>query len=490
MDLQEFQRIRASADDLFTKGKLRNALDAYESIKEYARTDPKLLMRVGDIHRKLGNDQAAIEEYQGALKSYAKGGFIVKAIAICKLILSINPSQRNIERSLVELYAQRSRDEAEAFFDRTPPEGGAYETDVPLGAPAGADAGFAEDSGEPPIEPVALDEIESISPLQNDEVVSGEGLAHDEGPEERPEAGRHDITVEFEEDWVEDDLSSGTAGRVEPVARSMEAGEGLRTPLFSDLNPVELAEVIKGLKARSVGMGDYVYRAGEIGKSIFVVTSGAAEEIGRTKYGEEIKCANHMDGDFFGEDAYFSGLQRKTDLMAVTDMELLEIEKEEMEKIAAVHPHVSEVLSGFYKERVLERVLATSKVFRHLAETDRRGLIELASVEHCETGSDMVREGVPDDEKMYIIASGAAEVWRRGPAGSKRPLARLLTSDYFGEVALMLSKPRTATVTALSPMDLIAFSRESLSGVFARYPIVKKVLENMAKKHLKESGNQ
>ena len=88
-----------------------------------------------------------------------------------------------------------------------------------------------------------------------------------------------------------------------------------------------------------------------------------------------------------------------------------------------------------------------------------------------------------DFDNMYLIASGSVEVWKLGDAGERIPVINLYESDYFGEVAFFMHIKRTATVTALETTELMLFSRELLESLLERYPLVKKVLEGVAKKH-------
>lgn len=62
-------------------------------------------------------------------------------------------------------------------------------------------------------------------------------------------------------------------------------------------------------------------------------------------------------------------------------------------------------------------------------------------------GTVVFRENEPGSE-AYIIVSGTVEIFRDGPAGRKI-LARLGPGQVFGEMALILEKPRGASVVAL-----------------------------------------
>ena len=93
-----------------------------------------------------------------------------------------------------------------------------------------------------------------------------------------------------------------------------------------------------------------------------------------------------------------------------------------------------------------------------LAERMRRD--ELAA------GSPVVREGDAGD-RFYVLLSGLAAV-SQSSLGGRRVLR---AGEYFGEVALAMDVPRTATVTAMTPCVVASCDRatfdELLRPLFA-----------------------
>jgi CRP-like cAMP-binding protein len=69
-------------------------------------------------------------------------------------------------------------------------------------------------------------------------------------------------------------------------------------------------------------------------------------------------------------------------------------------------------------------------------------------------GTVVINEGDPGDY-VYLVAEGELEVWRDG-----RPRGGLVRGDVFGEIALTQNVPRTATVLAVSNVELYAIERE------------------------------
>ena len=114
------------------------------------------------------------------------------------------------------------------------------------------------------------------------------------------------------------------------------------------------------------------------------------------------------------------------------------------------------------------------------AECTKAELVEVAiSADEREAASGQVlaEEGQRGREFFMLIA-GAVAVTRSG-----RKLADLGPGDWFGEIAILTYKPRTATVTATSPVRLLVLSDRAFRRVVETTPrIALKVLRNVAER--------
>ncbi|HET8567876.1 MAG TPA: cyclic nucleotide-binding domain-containing protein [Candidatus Limnocylindria bacterium] len=83
------------------------------------------------------------------------------------------------------------------------------------------------------------------------------------------------------------------------------------------------------------------------------------------------------------------------------------------------------------------------------------------------TGATIVRQGEPAD-RFYVICDGEVEVIRERPTERDLSIARLGENEYFGEIGLMTSGPRVATVRALSDVTLLAFDPQAFRQLIER----------------------
>jgi CRP/FNR family cyclic AMP-dependent transcriptional regulator len=81
-------------------------------------------------------------------------------------------------------------------------------------------------------------------------------------------------------------------------------------------------------------------------------------------------------------------------------------------------------------------------------------------------GKVLTKQGDIGDE-FFVIEAGSAEVARDG-----KRINELGPGDFFGEMALLEADRRNATVTAMTPMELIVMTRASFRGIDKAMPHV------------------
>lgn len=84
-------------------------------------------------------------------------------------------------------------------------------------------------------------------------------------------------------------------------------------------------------------------------------------------------------------------------------------------------------------------------------------------------GTVVMREGDTADT-AYVVERGLLEVRKQTEEGTDIVLGTLGPGDWFGEMALLLELPRTATIVALEDSELRTVTRENFEHVIAQHP--------------------
>jgi cAMP-dependent protein kinase regulator len=287
----------------------------------------------------------------------------------------------------------------------------------------------------------------------------------------------HDQVAELYAQWGKAEEEISPPMQMEGPPPAARPGTLPPIPLFSDLKKEELSRVMEKIQAKRFAKGKAVCREGDPGNSIYIISRGKVA-ITRRPPGKEKTVLNELkEGDFFGEFGFFSNARRQATVEALTDTEVLEITQGDLGKITQEFPSVSKVLFKFYKERVLDNLLAGSALFQTFSPEERHKILEAVSLEEFPAGTVVIEEGAPG-ECLYILKSGEVEVFASGAQKEKVTLATLKEGDYFGEISLITGRPRTASVRTLRPAELVRLGKADFDRIVALHPETLKVLED------------
>jgi CRP-like cAMP-binding protein len=114
--------------------------------------------------------------------------------------------------------------------------------------------------------------------------------------------------------------------------------------------------------------------------------------------------------------------------------------------------------------------LAGVPLFYGLPKRHLRRVAKLARIRRFTPGSVMVRAGDPG-KSFYVLLDGHARVVRAG-----RRSRRLGPGDYFGEMALLDSAPRSADVVADSDLLTLTIDRPGFLKLLRADPVMSEAL--------------
>jgi len=119
--------------------------------------------------------------------------------------------------------------------------------------------------------------------------------------------------------------------------------------------------------------------------------------------------------------------------------------------------------------------LSAVPLFAGCSKKDLQKIARASDEVAIEKGRAIIQEGTTGHE-AYVIIDGTATVERKG-----LKIADLGPGQYFGELALLDHGPRTATVIATTPMQVLVLGQREFAGVLDEVPgLAHKLLASLA----------
>src|SRR5689334_18448538 len=105
--MADVSALRDEAAKLVERGRLDKAIELYLQLEELEPNAPTWPKRLGETYRRAGQPRMAVDAFVRAVDRYVSTGFLVQAIAVCKLILQVDPGHSATVTRLAQLAAPK-----------------------------------------------------------------------------------------------------------------------------------------------------------------------------------------------------------------------------------------------------------------------------------------------------------------------------------------------------------------------------------------------
>ena len=219
-----------------------------------------------------------------------------------------------------------------------------------------------------------------------------------------------------------------------------------RVPFLAGLNGPAYVAIASHLQEEHADAGTAVVTIGEPGDRFYLVRSGLLE----AQDADGAVVGTIGPGQGFGELALLDGAPRSKTVRATQPSELWSLDRGHFQRWVSDRYEIAGRIRASAEERA---ALAALPFFKGLEPAELDRLLPLMRTVNVSAGEAVFREGDPGD-RYYIVRQGEADL----SAGGKT-FARIGPGAGFGELALLLGRPRSATVTATTDLTLAALGR-------------------------------
>ena len=273
--------------------------------------------------------------------------------------------------------------------------------------------------------------------------------------------------------------------------------------IFAHFSAMHLSQLAKSLKSSSYLSGESIFHEGDSGTSFFLVDSGRVRVRRMTPFGP-FDLEKPSPGDLFAEMSFLDGSEREGDAEALDDSVIVTFDPEALAACAKTDPKFDLALQWALWKSLSKKLRAANDrltrfftsdsqpenvdreptarlesegkfdmanklgLFREqkLSGMEINFLASLSQEERYEPGQTLFREG-EHGEKMYIVAEGTVMISKSIPGVGEEALAFLERGDYFGEMALIEDRPRSADARAhpTSGATVLALPRDVVGGL-------------------------
>jgi len=419
------QSLRELGLDFVADGNWERALGVFaEAVRRQPR-DHRARMLAARCYQKMGEAERAVAVLHACAEGLLRRDYLLSAIAACLQALPMAPKEKRIRETLARIHARAAR---------------------VVGGRAG---------GPPPLPPESMYDGKSELDLMT---LQGSDLS---------------------------DQAIAVLGGVDSTATTdPEARPPL--PLFADLERDAFVDLVELLDYREIKEGEVICKEGQTTDRIFVLVAGKAE-VSRQVDGEAKTLAFLGGGSIFGEISMLTGAAPTSTITAVSDCDLLEIQREDLNQIARTFPSVPAVLATFAQQRMARNLIATSPLFANVPEAERPELLGRFEFKALAAGEKAISEGAQVNGLVLVLA-GELVVQKEDADGGLMSLSILREGDLAGEIALLKGLRATATVAASRKTAVAILSRPAFEMLIKQHPKIREYLEGLSDRRLKMIG--
>lgn len=438
--------LRDKLNQALRRERLSEALSHYETLQMVERNEPRWPHRKGDLLKRLGRTEEAVGAYELAVDLYAQQGFVARAAAMAKVVLTIAPERVDVlDRVTMDAARKLHRSARSAAIT--------------------ADLGAAGD-GHEPITQTKSFSLDAI-PLVADETADDDLLRFT-----KPPTARHmTLDLDISDAEVQDRPIPIDGLSERPTAAHLAQLPSM--PLFAEVPKSVLARMVQESRLIDLEPGENLIETGTTADALFALVEGSVELI---RSPDEVAVVL-SEGNVVGISCLLEHVNYEGDVTARTKVRALRISKLLLDRLVARHPALGDVLLEVLGRRLVSTLVRTSPMFSSFDNQARAAVAGMFEVRRANQGTAILEAGKRADG-LYIPMIGHLTAIR--PNGEK--MGSLKLGRALGQHSMLTHSTSPMTVEASSDVLVLRLSALRFHELVSKHPKMVAHLEEFARR--------
>ena len=286
-------------------------------------------------------------------------------------------------------------------------------------------------------------------------------------------------------------MVSFTGQTIEGYARELE-GTGLFAglvpaqilrgiPLLAHLPEKELARLAGEATVCSYEPGAAICRQGEFDDNLYLILAGKVEVSLMTEGGQRVGLEQLGRGGLFGRLTSAGEGQNMASVVAAERTHLISLSPEAVRRLAEKDAAISEALRQGYLARTVRAALHLVPIFAEAGAQAIDLLAQAGSLISFPKGKVIFNQGEPGDS-LYLVVSGVVKIY-----AADRVFAYLKSGGHFGERALLMNEPRTASAAAVTNVEAFRIMKGAFDAFLGSYESAADALRSIVRRREQEN---
>ena len=252
-----------------------------------------------------------------------------------------------------------------------------------------------------------------------------------------------------------------------------------RMPIFSTMSDAEISMLTEQLRQEHYSPGKVIIRQGDPGDKFYIIWQGHVEVSQVDEDGISNVVNQLARGDYFGELALLSDAPRNATCKATIPTVVLTLSRVDFDQLVRERFAMRDKLGdSIAKAESLRRIPLFEEMdgfqIQHIASElrDRTYMPGEIIIQQDEIG-----------EHFYVIKSGKVRIFITQD-GKKVGVVERGPGEYFGEIALLMDVPRTASVEAITKVEVMSLHKTDFDHLVKEQLFVSRDLERESSRRL------